>query len=119
MHRAVVEDPAEDRLVDIHRGDLVHVHLLGVPVDEAALIDDAPIGHRDLGDPADEPGVGKRQHEQHAERDGGGRPQHPVPGAGRLRCHQRDAEHQKQDRLPIDDPMQMAAHDDALARLEN
>ena len=53
--RTVVEDPAQDRLVDIHRCDLVHVHLDGVPGDEASLVDHAPIGDRDLGGPADEP----------------------------------------------------------------
>ena len=35
VDRAVVEHPAQDRLVDIHRRDLVHVHLVGVPGDEA------------------------------------------------------------------------------------
>ena len=119
MDRAVVEHPAQDRLVDIHRGDLVHVHLDGVPGDEPSLVDHAPVGHRDLGDPADEPGVQERHDEQHAERDRGERYQAVAHAAGRFPGHQHDAEHKKQDRVPVDDPMQMPAHDDAFARLEN
>ena len=38
---AVVEEAAEQRLVDVDALDLVHVHLGGVAPDEAALQDDA------------------------------------------------------------------------------
>ena len=59
-HRAVAENAAKHRLVDVHGLDLVHVHLFGLAPDEAALGDDTLVGHRELGDPADEPGVERR-----------------------------------------------------------
>jgi len=42
-------------LIDLHALDLVHVHLIGPPPDETFLVDDAPVGDRDLGDPPPEP----------------------------------------------------------------
>src|SRR5450631_4801046 len=54
---AVVQQPAENRLVDIDAFHLVHVHFDRVPLDEAALVYDAPVGHVDLGGPAPEPGL--------------------------------------------------------------
>ena len=54
---AVVEDAAEDALVDVDALDLVEAHLEGAPLDEAGLVDDAQIGDVGLGGPAMEPGL--------------------------------------------------------------
>jgi hypothetical protein len=42
-------------LIDPHALDLVHVHLVGPPPDETFLVDNVPVGDRDLGDPPREP----------------------------------------------------------------
>ena len=52
---AVVEEPAEERLVDVDALDLLDAHLDRVAADEAALEDDPPVGDRDLRGPALEP----------------------------------------------------------------
>src|SRR5471030_1877921 len=56
-NRAVTQQPPHERLDDIDRLDLVHVHLDRIAPQEATLVDDAMVGDRELGDPADEPGV--------------------------------------------------------------
>ena len=55
-HVAVVEDAAEDALVDVDALDLVEAHLKRLPLDKAGLVDDAQIGDVGLGGPAMEPG---------------------------------------------------------------
>src|SRR5476649_428025 len=55
MNGAVVKQPAEQRLVHVHRLNLVHVHFHGVARDKTALINDAPIRNGELGDPAYKP----------------------------------------------------------------
>ena len=52
---AVVEQATEDALVDVDALHLIHVHLDGVPVDEAALEDDPAIGDGDFGGQPSEP----------------------------------------------------------------
>src|SRR5947209_2835702 len=47
-HVAIIEQAAEDGLVDVHALDLVHVHFHGVAAHEAALVDDPAVGDRDL-----------------------------------------------------------------------
>jgi len=42
-------------LIDLDALDLVHVHLVGLPPDEACFVDDSPVGDGDLGDPPLEP----------------------------------------------------------------
>src|SRR5436190_845635 len=53
---AIVEDAAEDGLVDIDTLDLVEAHLEGLARDETGLVDDAQIGDVGLRGPAVEPG---------------------------------------------------------------
>src|SRR5690242_9306710 len=57
---AIVENAAEDRLIDIDALDLVHVHFDRVAADEAGLVDDAAVGHVDLSRPPPEPGAETR-----------------------------------------------------------
>ena len=49
-HGAVVEHAPEDRLIDLDALDLVHVHFVGLPLDQTGLVDDPPVGDCDLGD---------------------------------------------------------------------
>src|SRR6185312_9502775 len=51
IDRPIAEDAPDQRLVDRDRLDLFHVHLAREPADEATLVDDAPVGHHDLGVP--------------------------------------------------------------------
>ena len=53
---AVVEDAAEDALVDVDALDLVDTHLERLPLNEAGLVDDTEIGDVGLGGPSMEPG---------------------------------------------------------------
>jgi len=46
---------ARPRKIDLDALDLVHVHLVGLPPDEALLVDDSPVGDRDLSDPPPQP----------------------------------------------------------------
>ena len=55
--RAVVEDPAEDRLIDDDQFDLVDVHLVRMAVDEALRINDAMVRHRDFDGEGVPPGA--------------------------------------------------------------
>ena len=57
---AVIQQPAENRLVDVDALDFVHVHFDRVPFDEAFLVHDTPVGDVDFDCPAPEPGRGKR-----------------------------------------------------------
>ena len=117
---AVVEDASENRLVDIHRLDLVHVHLGGLAPNEPTLEDDTLVGDRELGDPANEPGAQERCDEQRTEYHRGGRDEHVVGGPARmLPPHQSNTGDQGHDRRPIDDPMQPSRSDDALAGLQD
>src|SRR6188508_2062364 len=70
MDRAVVEDSSPDSLIDVDRRDLVHVDLDRVPFNEAALENDAAVGHCDLGGPAHEPCVNERHTNQNGKHDG-------------------------------------------------
>src|SRR5438034_932256 len=56
-HIAVIEQAAEDGLVDVHALDLVHVHFHGVAAHEAALVDDPAVGDRDLRSHPVKPGA--------------------------------------------------------------
>ncbi len=56
---AVIQQPAEDRLIDIDAFDLVHVHFDRLAADETLLVDYSAIGHFDFGRPAFEPGQNK------------------------------------------------------------
>src|SRR5271166_2230182 len=47
--RAIAEDAATNRLVDIHTLDLVAVHLDGVPGEQTGFVDDAVVGYGQLG----------------------------------------------------------------------
>src|SRR5438876_4488275 len=62
---AVIEDAAEDGLVDVHALDLVHVHLDGVPSDQTPLEDHAAVGDRELGADAPDPGPKPRDDRAH------------------------------------------------------
>ena len=64
---AVVEDAAENALVDVDALDLVEAHLERAALDEAGLVDDAHIGDVGLGGPAMEPGRDGpvQRHERH------------------------------------------------------
>src|ERR1700733_313878 len=53
---AIIQDAAEDALIDIDALDLVEGHLEGPPLDEAGLVDNPQIGDVGLGGPAMEPG---------------------------------------------------------------
>src|ERR1700740_3257841 len=55
-HIAVIENAAENALVDVNALDLVKAHLKGAAFDEPGLVDDAQIGDVGLGGPAMEPG---------------------------------------------------------------
>src|SRR5260370_40960685 len=46
-HVAVIEQAAEDGLVDVHALDLVHVHFHGVAADEPAPVEYRPVRHGD------------------------------------------------------------------------
>ena len=54
---AVIEDAAQNALVDVDALDLVEAHLEGAALDEAGLVDDAHVGDVGLGGPAMEPGL--------------------------------------------------------------
>src|SRR5260370_1341063 len=54
---AVVQDAAENALVDIDALDLVEAHFERAPLDEPGLVDHAQIGDVGLGGPAMEPGL--------------------------------------------------------------
>ena len=49
---AVIEETAEDALVDVDALDLVEAHLECLPLDEPGLVDNAQIGDVGLGGPA-------------------------------------------------------------------
>src|SRR4030088_2778340 len=53
---AVVEDAAENALVDVDALDLVKAHFKRTSLDEAGLVDDAQVGDVGFGGPAVEPG---------------------------------------------------------------
>src|ERR1019366_2522022 len=57
MDSAVVEQPPEYRLINIHGLGLVHVHLHGMAFNEPTLVDNASVRNRELSDPANEPSV--------------------------------------------------------------
>ncbi len=69
-HVAVVEDTAEDALIDVDAFDLVEAHLEGAPLDEPGLVDDPQIGDVGLGGPAVEPGLHGpvQRHDRHHRR---------------------------------------------------
>src|SRR5882762_9477833 len=54
---AVIEDAAENALVNVDALDLVEAHFEGAALDEAGLVDDAQVGDVGLGSPAMEPGL--------------------------------------------------------------
>src|SRR6202011_1378307 len=55
-HVAIVEDAAQNALVDVDALDLVERHFEGAPLDEPGLVHDAQIGDVGLGGPAVEQG---------------------------------------------------------------
>ena len=64
---AIIEDAAEDALVDVDALDLVERHFKGTPLDEPGLVHDAQVGDVGLGGPAAEPGFCRpiQCHERH------------------------------------------------------
>src|SRR5690348_2575068 len=118
---AVVEDAAEDRLVDVDALDLVEMHLDGAPADEAALVDDAAVGHRNLGCPAAEPGD-EQQYGRAGEYEG----RQPVPyppGADRqprvAEPEDQRRKDQQQKAGQVDGPMEIGGVAYVLARLQH
>src|SRR5262249_8832837 len=118
---AVVEDAAEDRLIDVDAFDLVEMHLDGASANEAALVDDAPVGHRDLGGPAAKPGPeqpGGRHQQQ-----GGGDPVPDADGADRHRPvaepEDQRREDQEQQARHVDKPVKVGGVANMLTRLQH
>src|SRR5947209_7961301 len=54
---AIIEQAARDALDDVDALDLVHMHLDRAAMNKTGLVDDPPVGHCHLGDPAPEPSL--------------------------------------------------------------
>ncbi len=68
--RPIAEEAAGERLIDIDRFDLVHVHLDRMAPDEAGLVDHARRRDRDLGAEAAKPGEETGRKPERAEDEG-------------------------------------------------
>ena len=62
--RAIAEDAAEERLVDVHALDLVAVHLNRMPREQAGLVDHAVVGYRHFGRGASDKRAQRRRERQ-------------------------------------------------------
>src|SRR5579883_2335002 len=117
---AVVENAPKQRLVDIDAFDLLHVHLDRVAADEAALENDAAVGHRDFRRRAAKP----RPHETGDSQEGEDREKTERDGleAKAVKMHGDGQCEQSRDRqpdcLPEYRPGQGGSVNDLLSRLE-
>ena len=67
-HVAIVEHPPDASIANLDALDLVHVHLVALPLDETRLVDDPPVGDCDLGDPRAEPLLDQKDRRNERER---------------------------------------------------
>lgn len=120
VDRPIAEDAAKDRLIDDYRFDLIDVHLVGMPGDEAALVDNAVARHGNLRCEGMPPGA--NAHDDGAaqqQRRGGVERQLIIgifemdAGAARDCC-----KNEKSYGRPIDDPMQAADDQEFFIRLQ-
>src|ERR1035437_5241494 len=122
MDSAVVEQPPEYRLINIHGLDLVHVHLHGMAFNEPTLVDNASVRNRELSDPANEPSVQEancKSDPKYGKRTiakiSAGIPIRSIV----FQCNKGGADDEKQDRFDIDDPMQSPSYEDLFIRLKD
>jgi hypothetical protein len=108
-HGTVIENAARDPLVDIHRFHLGDIHLLGPAGDPADLVDDPLVGHDDFGGDADKPGAQERySRQQQKQRCHHQRERLLIARQIETDDQRRDRHDTKQDRIPVDRPMQPA-----------
>src|SRR5262249_47746642 len=115
---AITEDATDDRLLDVDALDLVHLHFDRAAADEAALVNDTPIGHRDLGDEPLEPGRDQHQCSDNGQHDSD---RNPERGGGNLTQRQPISETGKDENAEsgeIDDPMNIGGVPHLLIRLQ-
>src|SRR5215475_2766202 len=72
---AIAEDATDNRLLDVDALDLVHLHFDRAAADEAALVNDTSVGHRNLGDEPPEPSREQHQCSDNGQHDGDRDPQ--------------------------------------------
>ena len=115
---SVIQQMSQNRLVNVHRRDLVHVRLDRMPINEPPFVDHALIGYGDFGNPANEPGMNGAHDRQGAEYDRGENDDRLISPTFMRQEEQDDADDQVPNRAVVDDPVQPANRDDLLARLE-